>query len=210
MSEDNTRKASDILLSLEKKVDSLSQAIIAFDMNLKLILKRVNELSSGGVKNNLPIMEDKKEVPSLRPTAIADVPMAKGRIDRPVSQNTDTTKQKVQEKVIVAENKENVDVKKIFNERKIPVVQRVTDDKGKDLFMADVIIYDANGTQLEKNRTSAVGKWSAHLKPGKYSVHISKIDASSKSKIESLQEFVIEESMSALKLNTAIIRRTPM
>jgi hypothetical protein len=46
------------------------------------------------------------------------------------------------------------------------------------------------------------------LKPGKYMVHISKMNTASMTKIESLQEITVDDNIKSLKLPTIIIKRS--
>jgi len=185
------RKASDILVDLEKKVDVLIKLMSTYDLTAKLILKRLNDMQVSG------------------PSVSVDT----SKISSPPNQQIQVATNQQQEKInspqiSIDVSKEPAARKRTSDtSKKIPVSQRITDNNGKDLFMADVIIYDENNTVVEKIKTNAVGKWQAHLSAGKYNVHISKIDNTTKKKIESLQEFEVSNEMQTLKLNTAIIRR---
>ena len=82
---------------------------------------------------------------------------------------------------------------------KVPVSQRIVNEKGKAIFLANITISDEKGNVVENGkRTSANGKWNALLSPGRYKVSIVK------NKVESLQDITVGNQ--PLELNTAIIR----
>jgi hypothetical protein len=90
---------------------------------------------------------------------------------------------------------------------KVPVVQRITDNTGKDLFMAEVIVMNANKELIAKTKTNAAGKWQAYLKPGKYSVNIVKTDTATKNKLEAMQDITVSNSDKTITLPVMIIKR---
>lgn len=91
-------------------------------------------------------------------------------------------------------------------DRKIPVVQRITDKTGKDLFMAKISVMDENQQLVLETKTNASGKWQAHLKPGTYIVHIVKTDTATKQKIEAKQTITVNPVNGTMQLPVAIIR----
>jgi len=190
--EKESRNASDILLSLEEKVLALTQLIVVNDMNNKLILDRLNKLLNN-TSSSLP-----KEQTKISNKIISNNPIVEVN-KNPVSTRKQTVTEPVGKKV-----KEKSSIKEI----KIPVVQRITDGKGNDLYLADVVITNAiNKELMVKLKTNATGKWQTQLPPGSYNIHISKlIDAESMNKIESLQVIEVESKMKSLQLPVAIIR----
>lgn len=195
-----TRKVSDILLSLEEKIILLIKTISANDMNNKLILDRLNKLLAQGNQNTIsPKVETKpaepvKVVHSAQPLLEVS--------EEPVKPRKQFSLQPIEE---VATEK----VKKEKSASKIPVGQRVTDNNGKDLFMADVVITDLDTNEVvTKVKTNAVGKWQAYLSSGRYSVNITKIvDPNTLHKIESLQEIEVTPQAKSLQLPVIIIKR---
>lgn len=81
----------------------------------------------------------------------------------------------------------------VENSKKIPVIQRVVDKNGKDVFMADVHILDLNDILILKLKTNAIGKWQAQLKPGDYKVKISKTDSLTMTKNEIIQNIKVND-----------------
>jgi len=182
--ENQERKATEILLSLEEKVNSLLKIISLYDFNTKLILDKINKISKILEKN--PVEVKNKQVVqefSQNPINISNSPIINTKPSAVVTQE-----------------------KKTASGKKVPISQRITDDKGRDLFMADVLITDENNNEILKTKTNAVGKWQAHLPVGSYNVLISKID-SSKNKIEVSQNISVSEKDEDLKLNTVIVKR---
>lgn len=83
-------------------------------------------------------------------------------------------------------------------ESKIPVGQRVVDGQGKDLFFANVNIYDIDNNVVGETKTNAVGKWQTYLPVGKFIIKI--ISNTDKNKIESSQVVEIQKEMKSLQL----------
>jgi small nuclear ribonucleoprotein (snRNP)-like protein len=211
------RKATEILISLESKIDTLTKVMYSYDMNMKITLNRVNEIHSyiDGLKqeyadqiqqeNTLP--EDKQiiQAPGEAIISQAEKPIVRGRVDR-----VDTAKRdsyippaiQEEQRISIPPSQQASN-----SDKKVPVVQRITDQTGKDLFMAEVSIFNLNKELVLKTKTSAVGKWQAILRPGKYIVNIVKTDTATKAKLEAQQEITITDSSSTIALPTAIIKR---
>lgn len=76
----------------------------------------------------------------------------------------------------------------------IPVQQRLVDQNGKAIFLAniDIINLQTGETVFSKLRTNGVGKWQASLSPGAYQVKISKQESLSKTKLELSQDIMVD------------------
>lgn len=195
----DTRKVSDVLLSLEEKIILLTKTVAANDLNNRLILDRLNKLL-GNEGNTVPL---KVETKPAEPVKVVVPPASMVEVsDEPIKPRKQFTMQPIEE-VAPVKNKKDKSVSKI------PVGQRVTDNNGKDLFMADVVITDLDTNEvITKVKTNAVGKWQAYLSVGNYSVHISKIiDPNTLHKIESMQEIEITPQAKSLQLPVIIIKR---
>jgi hypothetical protein len=210
MTEIEPRKASDILLSLEDKVNTLTKIISVYDYNTKIILDRVNKIYA-----YIDFLQ-KEEAALAQQNA------------QPVQSENDLFPQ-YQEKEIVQTSTEHMiteekepkghrrtarsetyatDTKQVGgSEKKIPVIQRITDHTGKDIFMAEVSILNENNEIVCKTKTNAVGKWQAHLKTGNYTVSVVKTDTSTKKKIEAMQDIVVNDNTPTMTLPTAVIKR---
>jgi hypothetical protein len=202
------RKASDILLSLEEKVNSMVKIISVYDMNMKLILDRVNKIYKYIEMLEQEAQQEQGKEPAIEysvdnPIIVADstaetIMQRRGvRVEVPV-EKFDPQVPAVPEKRVVDSGN---------SDKKVPVIQRVTDHTGKDLFMAEVTILNDNKELVLKTKTNAAGKWQAYLKQGQYSVNIVKTDTATKKKIEALQDINVSDSMTTITLPTAIIKR---
>lgn len=201
------RKASDILLALETKVDNLVKIVSLYDMNIKLILDRVNKMHSyiNMLQQEMlqeqiqTIPEDKRIIQSPTENLMTTEENPKGH--RRVAR-AETYTQQPPITPPQQQKQPNTD-----SERKVPVVQRVTDHTGKDLFMAEVSILNTDKELAAKTKTNAAGKWQAYLKPGSYSVNIVKTDTQTKNKIEAMQDIMVGDSNNAITLPVMVIKR---
>lgn len=189
-----TRKATEVILSVEEKLDLVIKTVSSQNHLIKLVLDRLNALvKQSGVNPGIV-----KEVP------VEPQPPTKVEVVAPyVETSKEPVKLRRNTPSILPANEEKENISKI------PVGQRVTDQNGKDLFMADVLITNlSTGETFNKIKTNAQGKWQMLLFPGKYSVLISKIvDPNTLSKIENLQEIEIPTKQKTFQLPNAIIQR---
>lgn len=219
--EDSSRKLSDVIISIEGKLDSLIKLFTQLNFNTSLILDRSNKTqiflskmekqleSEGMLSSTVP--DDKSTVNSIEnPITVAD----KNEGTRRTSRSESYVPTTVNQNNIPVISPEPVISKEAFlqvnNEdivKKVPVVQRITDQEGKDLYMASVQVLDQNGKEILKTTTNAVGKWQGYLPSGNFNVKIQKIDAASKNKIEDVRSVVIPNTNKTFTLPVAIIRR---
>jgi hypothetical protein len=94
----------------------------------------------------------------------------------------------------------------VDNGNKIPVSQRITDENGKSLFLADVEISGGNLTAPHNLRTNGVGKWQTSLSPGYYQVKIKKFESLTKKKIDVVQDITIDGKKKVEELRPFIAR----
>lgn len=203
---DEQRKASDVLLAIEDKVNTLLQSMSVYNLNMKLILDRVNKVynyineleAQAGMEAPAPQPTDKDVVKTSAEHVITEDANPAGtarRTARAESYATAMPQPPMQ------------DAQRNQTEKKVPVMQRLTNDKGKDLFNAQVEILNEKRELLQTTKTNATGKWQAHLKPGKYNVHVVKTDTATRDKIEAWQELNIPYSDAVVTLPTAIIKK---
>jgi hypothetical protein len=185
------RKATDILISLESKINLLIQTISVYDMNSKLMLDRINYIYNY-IKNFDNNTQDNTVI-DKEPIAIT--------AEHVITEATEPRKsvRQIPQQQVAEQN--------IASDKKVPIVQRITDHTGKDLFMAEVSVLNLNKELVFKTKTNAVGKWMANLKPDRYIVNIVKTDTTTKNKIEATQEINIANSNSVLTLPVMIIKR---
>lgn len=191
------RKATDILLEIERQVGVLNAKVNVVDTNNKLVLDRLNRLLQyveGAQKEDGQLnqeVSDRTPVQSLPPEQviqIAESPRGQQRGGR--------------------QEVAPISVQSTSSDKKVPVLQRITDHNGKDIFMADITITDSSsGEVVHKTKTNALGKWQAHLKPGPYRIDMAKVDAASRAKVEAHQEITVSESNTTLTLPLAIVKR---
>jgi hypothetical protein len=193
------RKASDVLIDLERKIDNILKIISVYDMNIKIILDRsnktfemlnkihsyINQPQENEPQPISPKHEEPIKISAADAITITETPMQNKRVPTPEPE------QQQEDKFI----------------KKVPVVQRVTDSTGKDLFMADVIITNEEGKSVYKLKTNATGRWQALMKPGNYIVNIKKTDSATKKIIEASQNITVPPSNVGMTLPVAIIKK---
>jgi hypothetical protein len=237
------RKATDIVLSVEEKLNTLIKLMYSYDLNVKLVLDRTNkiykyierleetekqmlaELDANTETNtnivSIPagqkIEEAKEAIGQRRTSRITAPQQASAPIQKqapsPVK-NVGEAKRVEPEVIRTQDNRQSTnsipDSSKIpshATERKIPVTQRITDDKGRDIFMAEIKITDSGNNIVANAKTNALGRWQAQLKPGKYTVNMIKTDTTTKNKTEVNQSIEIPHSNAAITLPVAIVKR---
>lgn len=168
---DENRKASDILISLEEKLNTVLKLVSVYDMNTKLILDRTNKIFSILEKMQLP-EQPKPQLPQEEKKEEDIVQVQKGETIQ------------IEEKPFI--NKRGRKSQAIKSDRKIPVIQQVVmkteNNSLKDVFLADVNILDEENNLVHKCKTNTSGKWQAQLSAGKYNINIVKTDTSTKRK----------------------------
>lgn len=206
------RKASDILLSLEDKVNNLTKMISVYDYNTKIILDRVNKIFAyidALQKEDALLAQQNAQQPIQSENDLFPQYQEKEIIQTSTEHLiTEETDPKGHRRTARSETYTQPETKQVgSSDKKIPVIQRITDHTGKDIFMAEVSILNKNNEIVYKTKTNAVGKWQAHLKTGNYTVSIVKTDTSTKKKIEAMQDIVVNDSSPTMTLPTAVIKR---
>lgn len=138
------RKASDVLLEIETKVDLLLQYYKLVDFNLKVLINRINELGKKdavvALDNPIEVKIPKKDIlnPEIIPAG-EDFPPAIISVDS-----------------------------------EIPVMQKLLYNTNAPIRLCNVEIFDNKGNKLKKIRTSHIGKWNSSLFPGDYKIKITR------------------------------------
>jgi len=231
---ENPRKATDVLLDLEQKMDLLINMFRTNDLNYKVLSNKLNQLfdlvdklqKGNAPKFSIEAIESSPLMSQIKPSekqipifAEATVPVDNNpvgfrRTSRPET-FTDVPAApkpiKTEAEIIVSKPIEHKEVREkplITNSvNAVPVVQRIVDRNGKAIFLADVeVINPVNNEQLHKVRTNGAGKWMCSLVPGTYRVLINKRESLTKEKLESVQEIVVDGTKSPLELPMAIIK----
>lgn len=212
---DNQRKATDVLLSLELKIDNLIKLYQTLSFDIKILSNKVNSLidnktsSINITKNNIPNFSvetsENKAVSIKKEDAlpITDAPLGFRRNSRPETY-ANATEESVTDNQDSFKDYEPINSNKNSN---ITVVQRVVDKNGKSLFLADVEILSAGTNEIVfKTRTNGAGKWQAQLSPGNYKTFIRKRESLTKEKIEALQTINVDGTESLINLDMLIIK----
>lgn len=231
--ENQGRKATDVLLSLEAKVDTLISMIRSYDLNQKIMSNKLNsilQIISDNKTSNAPqvtieaIMnhEDNRKIPisSEHAIPVETNPIGFRRTSRPETyENTPvpTKKQtltpppteavaRVPSQAISPKIEENEFTD--FDEKRgsIPVQQRVVDKNGKSIFLADVEIFTDKGEFVTKTRTNGAGKWQAPLAVGVYRVVIQKLESLTKERVKLEQQINIDGRTSVVDLQIVTIK----
>jgi hypothetical protein len=89
----------------------------------------------------------------------------------------------------------------------IPVEQRVVNQHGKSMYLADVEIIDLSTMQpVFKTRTNGMGKWMASLGMGQYRVIIRRMEPTTKERMEVTQDIEVDGTQSPLTLPSIIVK----
>jgi len=183
------RKATDIILELEEKVNKLLSYVVNMDNNYKLIISRLDQLKSSQV-------------------SVALNPSAKLPLNDIENAKSQQVTKKPEEPVTFI-NVEDSEPKPIKN-NKIKVSQAVKYPKDKgakqnNVILASVKIYDEKGVEggniVGENRTDQNGRWKIELSPGNYFVHIIKPASSQKPKIDHYFPISIDGQKSSVDLD---------
>lgn len=210
MSEDKQRTSTDILLSIETKLDTLLKLYQTVDMNSKIQSNKLNSLIE--IVNTLP-KQGKKS------------PFVVEAVDTKPSQPSQPKKQESREQFsrtsrpethsspnVLPEPPQSSEVEFIeyvestppttqFKKMSIPVSQRIVDDTNRAIFLAEVELHSLPDDKLvTKIKTNAVGKWSTTLGTGKYRVEIRKSASATRAKIEHTQFITIDDKSETLSL----------
>lgn len=188
------RKASDIIIELEAKVDVLSRHIQNIDNNIKLIL---NRLSQNNIIKTLSLPPDSNEIqgvkrsnlPEMHPNVVAG------------HYGSEETKPEDIQPVKKVEEEKDFDFPQVDDSdslkssgRKVAVQQRITYSDGKNICLANVEIKNSTGGSIKKIRTNAMGKWIAVLEPGNYIVSVTKSANKTNPNVELSYPVTIPES----------------
>ncbi len=180
------RKATDVLLDLEKKVDLILGYLKTIDLNNKLILNKLNKKA-------------KSAAITVESTSVA-LPKVEAFLDPQVLVNLEK-RSKEESLTFPTVSESNLTEKPIIT-KKVSVNQKVLYPDDKGVILANVEIYNLNQELVKKTRTNNVGKWATTLDPGKYKIHVYKTGTPEKPAVESQFEIDIPYTESVINLNT--------
>lgn len=189
------RKATDILLDLENKIEKLLLHVANMDNNYKIIISRLDYLKNAGSAS----VASSNSAPAL---------VLKDSVIQPehqiISQQTS-----IKEK----SNQESIDFPEYISptkHNKVRVSQVVKYPKSKtakqnNVVLASVKIYDSKGVEggavVGENRTDQNGRWKIDLSPGNYFVHIVKPASTQKPQIDHYFAINIDDQKASIELD---------
>jgi hypothetical protein len=226
------KKASEVLLGLDDKIDTIMGMVQLYDTNLKLILAKVNQtytaVSNMVAQTNLSDLQKEQiqqqlkpfqnpeavEIPKGVPIKLAAEFPGQRRVEARGTANPNAQSAAPQGQIAEKASKEPTSPPKSVSSqelgagemRKIPVTQRVQADN-KDVFMADITIFSMNKEVVAKAKSNALGKYNVVLSPGKYIVSIVKTDNTTKRRFGGTQEITVNGADKICSLSTIFLDR---
>ena len=191
------RKATDVLIELERKVDNLTKYVQSIDVNIKLVMNRLNGVGdSKPPAKTQPIVKRQEPIVQPGPTSCSTAPQTPGKAE---------TGPTVESFIQVADNGKKQVVKpnavETFGKKSL-VHQKVVYADSKNVILAKVEIFDDNGGLMGTSQTNMTGKWNVSLKPGKYLVHICKPGTSNRPQVDQKFSMDVIASDTPIELDT--------
>jgi len=205
---ENNKKASDVILEMNAKINSLLDMVRSLDLNMKIISNKLNL-----IQNKTSPYVAETQVIKTAPTIISpDVELIKSNQLKEInnsesfskrgSRNDVSTEKFIAPKPIPAEKiivSKKEEVFKDYNDDPplvegalIPVSQKVYGENGKPIFLAEISIRNTKTNKIVKTKTSGRGVWQMPLEVGKYEIIVGKRLVNSKEKKEIKQIVVID------------------
>ena len=169
------KKASELLLELEQKINLIIGYQKTNDLNYKLIIARLDKLTN---------------IITQRFTSTTSL----------ANSSTNVMFHEVSENQTIESNLSKVTSKSDVVAGKTQVQQKICYPDGKIIILANVEIYDIANKLVKKTRTNSAGKWTAALDPGRYNVKIFKPPTSNKPLVERKYEIEIPISEVPIEL----------
>lgn len=183
------RKATDILLEIDRKIDLLLKYQTTNDLNQKLILDRLNRLLKVNVEHFTTVQT---EMPANKPLMAKPAQMASEDINE-----YGEVQKEVELQPKIGRRDQRIPTQ---DGKKIAVQQKIVYPDGKNVIIATVEIYNMSNVLVKRTRTNSAGKWNATLDPGKYLIHITKSATTEKPLVEQRYEVEIPISHGPLEL----------
>lgn len=221
------RKATDVIIELEAKVNLLVALLKSQDANIKILSNKLNAVMALLEKEQKkPYIEQADRLPKMNNSFVPineevavkvdSAPAGArrgGRIESSVPDNNVFVMQDLTAKPtpeIIIPKQEEKTVQSASSERKVNTIsvhQRVVNDSNKSVFLAEVTILSLkDNTQVYSGKTNANGKWASNLEVGDYKIVISKRDNVSKEKKIFDQKIKIDGNTSVIELPNFIIK----
>lgn len=228
------RKATDVIIALESKIDLLVALIKAQDASMKIMSNKLNAVMSliekeHIKKTNTPYIEQASAFP--KPSS-SYIPITEevnvkvdsapagarrgGRIEASVPDNNlfiiNDLSAKPNPEIIIPKQEPKIEEKKDVkeNDRKVNTIsvhQRVINEANKSIFLAEVSIFSLKeNNQVYTGKTNANGKWASNLEVGDYKIIVSKRDNISKEKKIFEQKIKVDGHNSVVELPNLVIK----
>ena len=192
------RKASDILLDLERKLDQLLGFVKTIDLNQKIILNHINKQGL-----SVPPPSTMEENTSSKPNPMT-FPQVQSKSKLALALEQADKEEEEENQLTVESNpqipKRNARFNAEASAKKIPVQQRILYTDGTNVCLAQFRITDSGNNVVKEGRTNQAGKWLAALLPGEYTVNITKSSNSLKPKVELAYQVSISNSETSVEL----------
>jgi hypothetical protein len=191
------RKISDVIIDLEAKINRMAGLFQNLDNNIKLILNKLNNQPqqtawvppSAGKVTVAP-----KNAPPVTSGALIAEPYEESPIDH-------LKGPEIEEEVVHKGKRRGRVPADPSQSTKIAVSQQIVYPDGKNLFLASVEIFDADGNLVKQVRTNTNGRWIAPLDQGEYTIHVLKrMDNSNKLPVELRYKVIIPNSTGPMEL----------
>jgi len=182
VSDENPKKASELLVELNHKVD----LILGLVKNQDQLLKILNNKIKNNLPENLIDPEKSENIVGIKENGIS------------IRLNDKVVEQVAKNNEVIVDN-EFVQVETVST-KKVAVQQKVTYSDGKNVCLASVEITGGNLKSSKKLKTNAMGKWMLVLEPGKYIVNINKSKNQQNTAVSISYPFTIEESDKPIEL----------
>lgn len=159
---ESKRTATEVLLNIEDRVNSIYNFMQNLDNTTKLILNKLNNLEKNNANNQ------SKVITSFGITA----PSVSAPLDNP---NPKKEKNNKKNKVNMPSKLEETAPNNLDENKKIvSVSQKILHSDGTEATFADVEIFNSIGESIAVTKTNTSGRWIKTLNPGNYKAKISK------------------------------------
>jgi hypothetical protein len=226
MSDD--RKATDVLLDLEKKLDDMLRFQRNMDNNMKILLSQVNMFMNKAKSNTVKesVVENSNNTNSefsgiINSQNFDNRPKTNKFVQMAAAQGIEIDDAKSTQQRIVTHNTSpeysgdellEASPRKVSprgsrgpktTSNKSTVSQELKKADGQPLFLASVEILNEDGSVEKQTRTNPKGKWMAALSPGNYTVRVIKFFApdSGYKPIDTSYQIQVSQADAPLELN---------
>lgn len=204
------RKATDILLDLESKVDSLLAYYKVIDFNLKMILTKL-QMQKIESNQNIELPKVSENVGTVE----AFIPETKGKKAKTIKSTVPPPTQppipsaatpaissvSAPPEEVFPEQDEGLKKAVVKSGKKVAVQQKIMYPNGKNMILAEIKITTSSGELIKTTRTDSSGKWKAVLVPGQYIVNIASRILQDQPKIEKSYAFEVPVQDEILELD---------